>query len=137
MTEQRRPDELDDLLKPTLQGSRARPAGARAPWRLGSIVYVAFFGGALAAAAISVLNARRLGQPSSAQAAIGAIGLAGFAAVLVVASLVDADSVRIAIRAVGLVAYGGMFLLQRSVAGSATANEPVPHVLPPFGRPGV
>ena len=43
--------------------------------------------------------------------------MAGFAAVLVVATQVDSGSgsgLRIAIRAVGLVAYGGMYLLQRS-----------------------
>lgn len=114
MTEQRRHDEPDDLLTPTLQGRDARPADAQRPWRLGSIVYVAFFGGALAAATISLLNSRRLGQSASTQAAIPALGAAGFAGVLFVATLVDEDSVRIAIRAVALVAYGGMYLLQRS-----------------------
>ena len=114
MTEQPRHDELDELLRPTLQGRGARPADAPRPWRLGSIVYVAFFGGALAAAAISLLNSRRLGQPAITQAAIAALGIAGFAAVLVVAALVGDDSLRIPIRAVALVAFGGMYLLQRS-----------------------
>jgi hypothetical protein len=114
VTEQPRHDELDELLRPTLQGRAARPADAPRPWRLGSIVYVAFFGGALAAAAISLLNARRLGRPASTQVAIAALGAAGFAAVLVVAALVGEDSLRIPIRVVALVAFGGMYLLQRS-----------------------
>lgn len=115
----RRPEDLDELLQPTLRGRAARDPDAARPWRLGSIVYVAFFGGALAAAAISLVNARRLGLPARAQGMIGALGVAGFAGALVAAALVgggsDANSgVRIAARVVALVAYGGMFLLMRS-----------------------
>jgi hypothetical protein len=111
--------DLDELLKPTLRDQGGRDPYAPAPWRLGSIVYVAFFGGALAAGAISLLNARRLGLPVRTQAAIAALAVAGFAGALVAAALVGGSSdtnssVRVAARAVALVAFGGMYLLMRS-----------------------
>jgi hypothetical protein len=114
VTEQRRSPEIDDLLKPSVEPPARRPGDAL-PWRLGSIVYVAFFGGAAAAAAISVANAQRLGLPRKVLAQIAALGVAGVVGVIAVAEAVgDGDALRVAIRAVALAAYGGMYLLQRS-----------------------
>ena len=42
------PPSGDDLFAPTLGGRTTRREGSQRPWRLGSQVYVAFFGGALA-----------------------------------------------------------------------------------------
>jgi hypothetical protein len=107
--------DLDELLTPTLDGHRARDPAAPWPWRLGSITYVAFFGGALAAGAISLVNARRLGLSVRTQAAIAALTVVGFAGALAAAGIAGASSdggsgVRIA----ALVAFGGMYLLMRS-----------------------
>lgn len=102
----------DDLLRPTLGAHGPRDEAAPKPWALGSQVYVAFFGGALAAAAIAVLNAERLRLTRTVQAQIAAFGLLGLAATIVLAELVD-DVPTIARRAVALAAWGGMWLLQR------------------------
>jgi hypothetical protein len=106
----------EDLLTPTLQGHLPR-VGMR-PWRLGSQVYVAFFGGVLAVTPIAFFNAVMLQAPARVRAGIVALGVAGFAAVLVAAAfLLDGDSVpdgaRTALTLVGVLAWGGMFLLQR------------------------
>jgi hypothetical protein len=106
----------EDLLTPTLQGHLPR-VGLR-PWRLGSQVYVAFFGGVLGVTPIAFLNAGMLQAPARVRAGIVAIGVAGFAAVVAAAAfLLDGDSVpdgaRTALTLVGVLAWGGMFLLQR------------------------
>lgn len=112
-------NELDELLRPTVS---AEPSvrGGRRPWRLGSQFYVAFFGGAAGAAIIAVLNAARLGLPSAQRWAIAGLGLAGLLASAIVISAIglgddgDNSTVRIAGRVVGVVAWGGMYLIQRS-----------------------
>jgi hypothetical protein len=106
----------DDLLTPTLQGYVPR-SGDR-PWRLGSQVYVAFFGGVLAVTAIAFMNALLLHAPARVRAGIVAIGAAGLAGVIVVAALLFSgdsvpDGARIALTLVGVLAWGGMYLLQR------------------------
>jgi hypothetical protein len=107
-----------DLLTPTLQEHVPRPRGAERPWRLGSQVYVAFFGGVLAVTAIAYLNAMLLGAPARVRAGIVAIGVAGLAVVVGLATLLlGGDSVPdgawAALTLVGVAAWGGMFLLQR------------------------
>jgi hypothetical protein len=80
----------DDLFEPSLTQSELRqlPAGQR-PWRLGSQLYVAFFGGPLAAGTIGYLNGRRLGLPSARLGAILAIGVGGLVALALAVSLID------------------------------------------------
>lgn len=122
MTEVRRETEgrAGDLLSPTLQ-HRAEQARGPAPWRLSSQVYVAFFGGSLAVAAIAVMNARRHAMPARAQATIAAIGVVTFIAVLIVASVILAGSgdddtpsgLRVAVQLVSVAGWGLMFLIQR------------------------
>lgn len=50
---------MSDLLTPTLQESRSRGAGPP-PFRIGSQIWVALFGGALSMFAIGMVNAARL-----------------------------------------------------------------------------
>jgi hypothetical protein len=64
----------DELFRPTV---RDRPASGAAPWRPDSILYPAFFGGALTAATLGVLNGRRLGVRPGAQLAVAQFAVAG------------------------------------------------------------
>lgn len=109
----------DDLLRPSIAATTARQRDGEQPWRLGSQFYVAFFGGAAGAAIIAVLNAARLGLPVATRWAIVGLGVVGVAASALVVSAIalDADgsaqSASIPGRVVGVVAWGGMYLLQR------------------------
>ena len=105
------------LFEPSLRDlDRSAPGAGARPWRLGSQVYVAFFGGPLAVAVIAWLNARRLGMPTTKRHALLAVGVAGFTATIV-AALVAADALsgsrRLLASFVGLAAYGLLFLVQR------------------------
>ena len=106
---------LDELLTPTLGEQHARTPSAERPWRLGSQVYVAFFGGVLAVTAIAILNARRLGMAQKTQWLMGAVGAAGLAGALTVVALIDSgSSSRVPARIVALAACGVLYLIQRS-----------------------
>jgi uncharacterized membrane protein YfcA len=83
----------DELFSPSLRDRVEAPAGER-PWRLGSQFYVAFFGGPLAAAAIGVLNGRRLGIGDRRLVAIAAAGIAALGLALAVAATLDTDDAR-------------------------------------------
>lgn len=107
-----------DLLSPSLQEHVPRARDAAKPWRLGSQVYVAFFGGVLAATLIAVLNARRLRMPRRetlkilAAAALGLVGLEVLAYVVGSADETG-QGVRVAMRVLALAAWGLMYLVQR------------------------
>ena len=105
--------DRDDLLQPTLAGHQTRPPVDK-PWRVGSQVYVAFFGGALAVGAIGALNARTLRMSARAVAAIAGIALAAEAALVTAVVATDTDEIRIISIVAGLAAFGGSYLLQRS-----------------------
>ncbi len=117
----------DDLLRPTLADRVGPAAGEAKPWRLGSQVYVAFFGGAIAVAAIALLNAERLRLDRRSEVLIAACGLAGLIGTVVLAAVVD-DLPAFGRRAVALLAWGGMWLVQRgadrSFAFHAREEEP-------------
>lgn len=83
----------DELFSPSLRDRVEVPPGRR-PWRLGSQFYVAFFGGPLAAAAIGVLNGRRLGIGDGGLLAIAAAGLVALGLALVLASSLDTGDAR-------------------------------------------
>lgn len=103
----------DDLLRPTLAQHAPPIAGGRRPWRLGSQVYVAFFGGPVAVTAIALLNARRLRLDRRASGLIAVCGVAGLVGTVVLALAVD-DLPSAGRRVVALVAWGGMYLVQRT-----------------------
>ena len=101
-----------DLLTPTLQEHVPRDRSAPRPWRLGSQLYVAFFGGVIAVTAIAIENARRLRAPQQVTWSIAAAGLVGLMGVIAVSMLVSSE-VRIAVTLVSVAAWGLMFLAQR------------------------
>lgn len=104
------PDRTDDLLKPSV---RARPAGDP-PWRLGSQVYVAFFGGVLAVTAIAYFNAQRLGLDQGVRLRVLGAGVLGVCGLLAAAVLVEeTDTLRLVTRGIGLLTYGLLYLIQR------------------------
>jgi hypothetical protein len=109
----------EDLFTPTLQDHVPRhERSAFQPWRLGSQVYVAFFGGVLAVTPIALINAGLLGTPARVRAGILACGAAGLAVVVLLVSLLLSgddvpDGARPALTLVGVAAWGGMYLLQR------------------------
>ena len=109
----------EDLFTPTLQEHVPRhERTALQHWRLGSQVYVAFFGGVLAVTAIALVNAGLLRAPARVRAGILACGAAGLAVVVLAASLLLSgddvpDGARTALTLVGVAAWGGMYLLQR------------------------
>ena len=103
--------DRDDLLQPTLadhEGTKYRP------FRLSSQVYVAFFGGALAVGAIGCVNAVFLGMPNRARVAIVALALAAEGALVALAAATETGQVRLLSIIAGLVAFGGVYLIQRS-----------------------
>lgn len=109
----------DDLLRPSVAATTARRRYGEQPWRLGSQFYVAVCGGAAGVAIIAVLNAARLGLPVATRWAIVGLGVLGVAASALVVSTVGLDddgttqTARLLGRVVGVVAWGGMYLLQR------------------------
>lgn len=109
--------ERDDLFTPSLQHAprvRALPRGDR-PWRLGSQLYVGFFGGALAVAAVAWENSRRLGAPAETRRFVVVLGVLGVAASVVVAYLLygkGLGGVRVGYRVVGVLAFGALYKLQ-------------------------
>jgi hypothetical protein len=105
--------DRDDLLQPTLADHQPRPAKDK-PWRLGSQVYVAFFGGAFAVGGIGFLNATRLGMSTRARLAIVAVALAAEALLFAVVQATGTDEIRLVSIASGLAAFGGAYLIQRS-----------------------
>jgi predicted permease len=104
----------DELFEPTL--AEYRETGER-PWRLGSQFYVAFFGGVVAVTAIAWLNAKRLGLDDRRRWLILLVGAVGLAATIGVPLIRDegADAAfRLTSRVIAVLAFGGMYLLQRS-----------------------
>jgi hypothetical protein len=109
-----RTTDREDLFEPALTGRQEQAPQVR-PWRLGSQVYVAFFGGPLAVGGIGAFNAGILRMPRPAIAGIVAAALLAEAAFLVVYAVAGLeDSGRIASTVAGLVAFGPIFLIQRS-----------------------
>jgi hypothetical protein len=104
----------DDLLQPALSGRREQIPMVL-PWRLGSQVYVAFFGGPLAVGGIGAFNAGILLMPKRAIAAIVAVAVVAEVAFLAVYAVAGpADSGRLVSTVAGLAAFGPIYLIQRS-----------------------
>ena len=111
-----RPD--DELLAPSLQAEArvVRPPAGERPWRLSSQVYVGFFGGALAVAALAWANARRLHAPRETQRWIVVLGGLGVVVSVVVSYVLYGDdfgrSARLGYRIVGVLLAGALYKLQ-------------------------
>jgi len=103
----------DELLQPTLGGRRTRREGRDRPWRVGSLVYVAFLGGALALTPLAAYNAVKLGLDRVRVAAIVLVGLVAFAAAIAVGVAYDGSGRNVVARIPALLAYGVAYLLQR------------------------
>jgi hypothetical protein len=101
-----------DLLQPSIQDDAARKPLGRKPWRLGSQVYVAFFGGPAGAGIIGVINAARLRMPPLQQAAIAGAALLALGALAAVGSA-SSGALQLAVRVAGLAVYGVVYLMQR------------------------
>jgi hypothetical protein len=102
----------DDLFSPTISA----PVPAARPWRVGSLVYPAFFGGPLAAAALGAVNGRRLGLGVLPLLGIGAAGLVGIVARMfaIAATISGSLPVNGVIRgALGLAVFAIAMLAQR------------------------
>ena len=80
---------MTDLLQPSLQEETPVATWLPAPFRLYSLLYVAFFGGPLAAAAIGVLQARRLRQSPHRLGRVVALGMVAALGVGLTAVLLD------------------------------------------------
>jgi hypothetical protein len=110
--------ELDELLRPTVPDEAPRPDGAERPMRLGSQFYVAFLGGAIGATIIALLNAAALGLPARKRWIIAGLGLLGLVASGLVMGIAGLDAggndTGLVVRVIGVVAWGGMYLVQRS-----------------------
>ncbi|MGR6317383.1 hypothetical protein Q2K19_06045 [Micromonospora soli] len=79
----------DDLFTPTIIPT-AYVDERRPPWRPGSLVYPAIFGGVLAGTTLALINASRLRLPTRATLAIAGTGLVALVArVLVTVTLLD------------------------------------------------
>jgi hypothetical protein len=101
----------DELFRPTV---RDRPAPGPAPWRPDSILYPAFFGGALAAATLGLLNGRRLGLRAGAQVTVAGAGLVAIVLRVVVLHLLgDASSFRLLVPLAGIPVWLVVLAVQR------------------------
>lgn len=85
----------DELFSPTI---RNEPLPRPAPYRVGSNVYVGFFGGPVAASLVAAVNARRLSVRSEARRNVLLVGLVFVVLTLVVAFVVPADANARAVR---------------------------------------
>lgn len=95
----------DELFTPTIH---ERPDLRRTPWRPQSIFYPAFFGGALAAATLGIINGHRLRLPTSNLLLIGAAGLAALVARVVLFATISGDT---GTRVIGALAGAAVWLV--------------------------
>jgi hypothetical protein len=102
----------DDLLRPTVATGSTLPGPP--PWRLESIVYPAFFGGALAATALGLVNGRRLGVRTPALVAVAVTGvLALVARVVATALIVSGSGARFLGSLAGMAVWGVIYATQK------------------------
>ena len=101
----------DDLFTPTVTDKASDLAR---PWRVDSLLFPGFFGGPLAATVLGVINGRRLGVGTRAQAAVVATGLLAIVGRLVVITAVgEFTGVRVVIALAGVTVWGAILLTQR------------------------
>lgn len=110
----------DELFTPTI---RTPTAPATPPWRPESIVYPAFFGGALAATVLGAINARRLSLGWRPVLTIVAAGLAFFAGRVVFAATVGGSTGRLGGIVAGLLTWGVVNAVQRKPFRAYLQND--------------
>ena len=101
----------DDLFAPSI--TREEPTTTARPWRVESQGYVAFFGGVLAVSTIAFINCGRLGI-AARRVWIVVIAVVALAAEIVFAVTAGWDSGILPFRVAAMLAFGGMYLLQRN-----------------------
>ena len=110
-------------MRPLAKGER--------PWRLGSQLYVGFFGGALAVAAIAWENSRRVGAPRETQKWIVIVGALGVVASVIVSYMLYGNdfgsAARLGYRIVGVLTFGVLYKLQRSADRVYSFRSPSDH----------
>ena len=114
------PSGEDDLFAPSLTEYTSKTAVlTQPPWRLDSLLWVAFFGGATAIAVLMWLNGLRLKLQPKIQQRILFIGLTGVLATLIAATILGAAAVpevwkpaesgwRVVSRVIAMLAYLAM-----------------------------
>jgi len=110
----------DDLFTPTI---RTPTAPATPPWRPESIVYPAFFGGALAATVLGAINAHRLSLGRGPVLAIVAAGLVLFAGRVAFAATIGGNTGRIGGIVAGLLTWGVVNAVQRKPFRAYLQND--------------
>ena len=94
----------DELFRPTIKAEPTTESSP--PWRPESIIYPAFFGGALAGAVLGLINGRRLGLKLGPLVAIGLVGVAAVIARVVATDALDArPGTRILGSAAGIIVW--------------------------------
>jgi hypothetical protein len=102
----------EELLRPTIDA--APVTGSSPPWRPDSIAYPAFFGGALAATVLGLINGRRLGVKLGPLLAIAATGIAAVVGRVLVTNAINAGgSTRVLGSAAGLAVWGVIMTVQK------------------------
>ncbi|MEM7111988.1 MAG: hypothetical protein AAF614_06115 [Chloroflexota bacterium] len=114
------PSREDDLFAPSLTEYTSKTAVlTQPPWRLDSLLWVAFFGGATAIAVLMWLNGKRLKLQPKIQQRVLFLGIAGVLVTLIAAMILGAASVpgvwkpaesgwRVVSRVISMLAYLGM-----------------------------
>lgn len=115
----------DELFRPTIE---TEPAPLSAPaWQPDSIVYPAFFGGALAATVLGLINGRRLGLRIGPLVGIAAAGVAAIAGRALATAALDARSgLRLLGSIAGLAVWGVIMLFQKRPFRIYTARDREP-----------
>ena len=94
----------DDLFSPSIE---ERSGSGQRPWRVGSILWVYFFGGVLAGGVIAYLNSERLGAATRTRQVVVGLTALGLGLTLVAAALVPTgespSSLRLASRVIAVV----------------------------------
>jgi hypothetical protein len=102
----------DELFRPTIETEPA--TSGPPPWRPESIGYPAFFGGALTATVLGLINGRRLGLRIGPLLCIVAAGAAAFAGrVLATAAIDTGSSGRLLGSLAGLAVWAVVFAFQK------------------------
>jgi hypothetical protein len=101
----------DELFRPTIDPRSAKQMTP--PWRVESLAFPAFFGGALAVTVLGLINGRRLGLRRVPLLAIAATGVAAVVARILLTDIIDRTSgTRFLGSLVGIAVWGVIYATQ-------------------------